>query len=86
MRFGLVPDHAKAARPWARAVNIGPPPGLEDQVAFVEALVDDQTEFGRAFRVFAYPTPEELELIKAGRPIEFTVIAPQLVPISAQVY
>lgn len=85
MRFGLVPDHAKAARPEARAVTIGPPPGLEDHVAFVEALVE-QIDLGRAFRMFAYPTPEELELIKAGRPIEFTVIAPQLVPISAQVY
>lgn len=85
MRFGLVPDHAKLARPEATAVAIGPPPGLEDHVAFVETLVG-QTELGRAFHLFAYPSEADLELIKAGRPIEFTVIAPQLVPVSVQVY
>lgn len=85
MRFGLVPKAAKDARPWARAVTIGPPTGLEDSVASVEAQVDEHTELGRAFRLFVYPTPPELELLQAGHPIEFSVYAVQLTPVSAQV-
>lgn len=85
MHFGLVPEAAEKARPWARKRSIGPPTGLEDTVAFVEAQIDDQTELGRAFLMFAYPDAEELELLKAGHPIEFAVYATQLPPVSAAV-
>lgn len=85
MRFGLVPKEAEQARPWARTRVIGPPTGLEDTVALVEVQIDEQTELGRAFRTFVYPTPAELELLKAGHPIEFSVYAQQLSPVSAAV-
>lgn len=85
MRFGLVPALAKAARPWARARVIGPPPNLEDDVAFLECQIDDRTELGRGFRMYAYPDAAELEQMAAGCPIEFTIYAHQLPVISAAV-
>lgn len=84
MRFGLVPKKAELARPWAKTKSIGPPTGLEDQVAFVEAQIDDNTQLGRAFRLFVYLEPGDLALLRDGNPIEFAVLANQLVPVSVQ--
>lgn len=86
MKFGPVPKQAELARPWAKTAAIGPPAGLEDTVAFVEAQIEEQTVLGRAFRMFVYPTPAEIEHLQAGNPIEFSVYAQQLVPVSVQVF
>lgn len=85
MRFGLVPESAKLARPWATPKAICPPDGLVDVVSSVEAQIDEKTQLGRAFRLFVYPDTQELERLQAGQPIEFTVYAHQLVPVSAEV-
>lgn len=82
MNFGQVPEQAKRMYPWAKAMVIGPPPTQADKVSPVEALVDDQTEIGRAFRLYVYPTLDELNLLQAGQPIEFSIYAGQLVPVS----
>lgn len=86
MKFGPVPHIAEQQRPWARTHTIGPPPGREDTVGFLEAQVDDETELGRAFRFYLELEPGDLEAIQAGNPIEFAVYASQMVPVSVQVW
>lgn len=86
MKFGPVPQIALDARPWAPAVTIGPPPGLDAEIGSLAAQVDDMSGLGRAFRVFVELEDGDLEAIAAGRPIEFGVYATQMVPISVQVW
>lgn len=86
MKFGLVPDEVAAARPWAPIINIGPPPGQEDVIGSLECQVDDSgTEDLPGVRVFRFYVELEdgdLERIQDGRPIEFAVLARQMVPVS----
>lgn len=82
MNFGQVPEQAKRMYPWARVAEIGPPPSQADKVSAVQALVDDQSALGRAFRLYVYPSLHELDLLQAGQPIEFSVYAVQLTPVS----
>jgi len=85
MRFGLVPARAQRARPWAIPMDIGAPPGLEEQVSPVQALVDDKTSIGRGFRMYCYPTPPEIEALRKGAPLELTIYGQQLQPVSLEV-
>lgn len=86
MRFGPVPQSALDARPWAQHTIIGPPHGYEDRVGDLEAQVDEQTELGRAFRFFLELEDGDLEAITAGKPVEFSVYAGQMVPVSVAVW
>lgn len=86
MKFGRVPQIAKDARPWAHARHVGPPVGHEDSIGSLEAQVDEHTAFGRIYRVFVELEPGDLEAIQDGKPIEFAVVAAQMVPVSVQVW
>ena len=85
-RFGLVPDIAVTARPWADVKVIGPPVGLGHQIGSLVAQVDDKTKLGRGFRFFVELEDGDLEAIQAGNPIEFVVYAQQMVPVSVAVW
>lgn len=86
MKFIDVPEHAEKARPWAMSATMHAPPGLEDKVSSVEAQVDDvETDLGRAFRVYVEVDADELEELRRGGCIEFSVYSSVLPPVSAQV-
>lgn len=87
MRFGLVPDSARLARPQAKHLAIGPPPGQEDDIGFLDCLIDENNAYNaRIFRAYAYLDEGDLEKLQAGAPIEFMLISPQMAPIGVQVW
>lgn len=86
MEFGPVPDAAKRAHPNAVARVIGPPLGMADLVGSAEALVDNQTELGRGFRLYCKPSEAEIEDLKNGGFLEFVVYAVQMPPVSVGVW
>jgi hypothetical protein len=87
MKFGPVPEIAQAARPWAKLVTVGPPPGKADQVGSLDMQVEMNSSLGGpVFRAFVELEEGDLEKIQAGNPIELAVFAYQMVPVSLQVW
>lgn len=84
-RFGLVPEIAKKAYPWGHVLAIAPPPGQEDSIGFLDAIIDDQTGFGRGFRFYVQFEGDDLERLKNGGFLEFTMLSMQMVPVAVQV-
>lgn len=80
-----VPEVAEKMRPWARTLVIGPPPGEEARIGSLAASVDDQTEFGRAFRFYLELEEGDVQKILRDGVIEVSLMAPQMVPVSVQI-
>lgn len=84
-----IPDAARAARPWAQELTIGPPRGVsDDECGSVEALVEHvagEGPFPDRIHVPLRLDDGELELLAAGEPVWLTVCAPQLVPFALSV-
>lgn len=85
-----VPERAEAARPWAELHLIGPPPNHRDiptleDCGTLAALVENVPGEPRRIRSYWRPSPEELEALNAGEPIELCVVYPAMVPVSINV-
>jgi len=88
-----VPEHIKAARPWCRVVNMGPPPGVSDaDCGTAEMLISAAQDpeipgfEGRANYVYFRPSVEELAQLAAGGVIEFAQYGHVVQPFSAAVW
>lgn|GEM_PF-5756213 len=84
-----IPEAAARARPWARPLVIGPPPGVSDDdcgtvVALVEHL-DTDGPFPDRIRVPLQLEDGELDALAAGAPVWLTVYGVSLQPFSLSV-
>ena len=86
MKFGKVPEIVEQARPWAKTLEIGPPIGRENEIGSLNCQVEEHPQWGHMFRFYLELEPGDLEKIQQGNPIEFSVLAQQMVPVSVQVW
>lgn len=85
-----VPLGAHRQMPWARKLDIGPPPNAAE-VPTVEncgtlpALVEKVP--GEPIRIRSYwqPSSEELERLNRGAPVELTAVTPVMVAVAINV-
>lgn len=81
-----VPPIVKRARPWLKAMHIGPPPGISDEeCGTVESLYGDISGYS-AYTDYWKPTPEQLEMLNKGGVIEFVQYTQQMVMHSVGVW
>lgn len=74
-----IPDVEVDGWPGARRLTIGAPPGLEDQVRPIEAIVD-QGSLGKRYSTRWVFTDEEITRLAAGDPVYVSFYGVQLVP------
>jgi hypothetical protein len=89
MDFTPVPEIEKAARPWAKVIDIGPPPGIGDKdCGTANSLVEPGTgpwEGATSRYTYFRPTDEELGILCEGGLVRFNQIGGYMVPHSARV-
>lgn len=89
MQFTQIPPEAMVQRPWLKHQPIGPPPGQEEHIGTLSALVGEETspDVGThpVIRFCAEATPEDIEALQRGEKVWIEIWSPVMFPISIAV-
>lgn len=90
MEFQEVPAGAATSRPWAQKVDIGPPPGVDEEECGTASALVEPGKLGdytvNEFRTYFKPTKEELKQLNDGGHVVFVMLCGQMVAHHAEVF
>ena len=80
-----IPEAAKAQRPWAEPIVVGPPVNDTIGCRAVEALVGETPDEGLTFRIPYRPDEDDLAALNRGEPVWIALYCLQMPPVSVYV-